>query len=468
MQGDTAIAPDIGQDGRLPQDGALAIDQAPAPPCGQGVAVACARPKPEGASARPAQAAEQPGQACEQNAGPDLAGLRRNLSRTLWLAFFEVFLLIMPVAVPFFQSKGLSMQEVFSLQALFAFVVMATEAPSGYLADLIGRRRCLVLGALFCGIGHSLLLNASGFWTLAMFETALAISHSLISGADLALLYDTELALGRSERRRRQVVGKLYGLQTLAEAAAGLACSLLLLWWTLDGLVLVQVAVGWLPLAFAVRLTEPPVTRLGNESHIANMVRVVRHLLADDRVLRWIFLGLCVWSLTTFYVVWLLPKLWEQQGIALAHFGYLWGGLSLLGALSGRLAHRVEDRIGVTALLLIMGLAPVLGYLMLDGFGIGGGLFAAVLFFIARGLGAVALIDALNSRVPSEFRATANSLASFGFRAGFVITGPLVGFAFDLWGLGATALMLAAVSLAVFAGLVLPLLFAARGAIGRA
>ena len=54
------------------------------------------------------------------------------------LGFFQVFLVIMPIAVPFFQSKGLSMQDVFSLQALFALVVLVTEVPSGYVADLVG------------------------------------------------------------------------------------------------------------------------------------------------------------------------------------------------------------------------------------------------------------------------------------------------------------------------------------------
>ena len=46
------------------------------------------------------------------------AKLQKNVHRTLMLGFFQVFLVIMPVVVPFFQSKGLSMQEVFSLQAL--------------------------------------------------------------------------------------------------------------------------------------------------------------------------------------------------------------------------------------------------------------------------------------------------------------------------------------------------------------
>ena len=166
--------------------------------------------------------------------------------------------MILPIAVPFFQSKGLSMQDVFTLQALFSLVVLITEVPSGYIADLIGRKHTLVIGAIFGGIGHSLLLGADGFWGLAMFEIALGISHSLISGADIALLYDTELALERGEHHRRQIVGKLYSVRTTSEAAAALTCSFLLLW-SMELVIYVQALVGWLPLVIAVRLVEPPI-----------------------------------------------------------------------------------------------------------------------------------------------------------------------------------------------------------------
>ena len=173
--------------------------------------------------------------------------LSRNVHRTLLVGFFQVFLVILPVAVPFFQSKGLSMQEVFSLQALFGLVVLLTEVPSGYLADLLGRKNTLIVGAILAGIGQSFLLVADGFWTLAIFEFFLALSHSLISGADLALLYDTELALGRDEEDQRQVVGRLYGARTFSEALAGVACTAVLLFATFEELVYLQVVIGWLP-----------------------------------------------------------------------------------------------------------------------------------------------------------------------------------------------------------------------------
>lgn len=398
----------------------------------------------------------------EQGGTPSYQQLRSNLARTLWLGFFQVFLVIMPIAVPFFQSRGLSMQDVFTLQAFFGLVVLITEVPSGYVADLFGRRKTLIIGSVFAGIGHSLLLTAEGFWGLAMFELCLGIAHSLISGADIALLYDTELALGRGEQAQRQIVGRLYGFRTVSESIAAVLCSLLLLH-SMQLAVIVQAMVGWVPLGLAFLLVEPPGARLASDDHLGNMVEICRTLFTRSRLLRLVVLALCIWSLTTFYAVWLLQKIWESQGIELVHFGYLWAGLTVIAALAGRYAHHAEDRLGTTGLLLFIGLSPVVGYLGLEHFGMVGGYLASVTFFVSRGFGLVVLRDALNRRVPSEYRATANSLTSFGFRGAFMITGPVVGWYLDLWGMQATLYLLALATAVIFVVLVLPLLLAVRG-----
>jgi MFS family permease len=380
----------------------------------------------------------------------------------LLVGFFQVFLVIIPVAVPFFGSYGLSMQDVFSLQALFGLVVLITEVPSGYVADLLGRKNTLVVGAIVAALGHSCLLFAEGFWTLALFEAFLGISHSLISGADLALLYDTELALGRNEDEQRQVVGKLYSARTFSEALAGVACTLVMMFAGFRELVYLQVAIGWIPVLLVLRLVEPPGKRLESEGHMADMTRIMSYLLGHSSVLRFVMLALSIWSLTTFYAVWLLQQLWQEQGIGLAHFGWLWGGLTLVAALAGRWAHRLEDAIGAKGVLWFIGLAPAAGYIGLEVFGVVGGIVASTTFFLARGFGLVILRDALNRRVPSEFRATANSLASFGFRGAFVLTGPVVGYVFDLWGMAVTLSMLVIVTLVIFVTLILPLIAAVR------
>jgi hypothetical protein len=231
---------------------------------------------------------------------------------------------------------------------------------------------------------------------------------------------------------------------------------------SMDVVVWVQAIVGWIPLLLAVRLVEPPFVGLEQTGHLRNMGLICRHLISHSLVLRLTFLVLCIWSLTTFYAVWLIQQLWLDQGVDLAMFGYLWAVLSGVAALAGRWAHRAEAWLGTSGVLVLIGILPAAGYLGLDLLGPAGAYVAAASFFLARGIGLVILRDALNRRVPSAFRATANSLASFGFRGAFVLTGPWIGQVLDLWGMSTTLWLLAGATLVIFAGLILPLVAAAR------
>ena len=389
--------------------------------------------------------------------------LRNNIRRTLAFGFFQVFLVIMPIVVPFFESRGLSMQQIFLLQALFATVVLLMEIPSGYAADLLGRRVTLLVGSVFFGLGHSMLLFADGFAGLAVFELCLGIGSSLVSGTDLAILYDSDTALGHDANRRQELVGRLFTMQTASEAIAGVVCSVLVIV-SMQAAVYAQVIVGWIPLAIALGLVEPPGERLDARDHAGNMREIFEHLLKSGPVLRLTFFALSIWALTTFYAAWLLQRLWQQQGIELSEFGYLWAACMLVSAAAGRAALKVEDRVGPTTVLAFVGVLPVIGYVGLAVAGPIGGFFAALLFFIARGLGMVVLRDAFNKRLPGRHRATANSLASFLFRAVFAATGPFVGWTLDLWGMNVTLALLAVVSIAIFVTLLLPLTMAVRTA----
>lgn len=373
-------------------------------------------------------------------------------------------MVLMPVIGLFFETRGLRLSEVLLLQAWFAGLVLVLEVPSGYLADLLGRKHTLVVGSLFAGIGHLVLLFAQGFWQLAVFEACLAVGFSLMSGANLALLYDTELALRAAGGRagRPTAVGRLFFASNLSEALAAFLCSFLLLW-SMDWAMYAQVASAWLAFALTFGLVEPPREQLGREGHARNLWSVFQHLVAEDRLLRLTFVALCVWPLTTMFAVWLLQKHWQGQGIDVVWFGCLWGALTLVSAAAGRFALQLEDRLGAVATLLLVGLAPVAGYLGLGTFGAVGGVLVSAVFFACRGLGVVVLRQALNRRVPSSFRATANSFASLGFRGGFALTAPAVGVALDAWGMGTAFLLLAVASLGICLCLLVPLVAAVRG-----
>ncbi len=294
----------------------------------------------------------------------------------------------------------------------------------------------------------------------------MALGYSLASGADLALLYDTELALGDSTRQRaaaegrRRAVGQIYTAHRLSEALAAVAGSVLL-FWSMDAVVWAQISFAWVAFGLTFGLVEPPRARLARQSHARNVGLVLGRLFASAPILRLTLLALSIRPLTTMFAVWLLQKHWQNQGVEVVYFGCLWGVLNLASAAAGKYALQLEDRLGSTSMLLIAGLGPALGYFPLGVAGALGGVAVSAVFFVCRGFGLVVLRQALNKRVPSEFRAAANSFASLGFRGAFALTAPVVGKALDLWDMATTFALLGAASLVVFALLILPLMWAA-------
>lgn len=388
--------------------------------------------------------------------------LRRNLGLILCVSFFQVFSLIMPVIVPIFESRGLDLSEILLLQAIFGFAVAGLEVPSGYVSDLVGRKLTLLAGSVFYGIGTLLLYFSDGFAMLVFFELCMAVAVSFISGADLALLYDTELAIGGLEGKRPKAVRRLFILNTLSEALAGILAGLLLVAGSLDALIGVQAALAWIPLFLCIGVYEPSQPKLSKRNHMKNFSLILRLLLTYSPVLRYAFLSLAFWSLTMFFVVWLLQKQWQLQQIPLEYFGYLWAVLTLVSSAGGQIAHHLKRFTSLGGRLGFIALAPVVGYLGFASFGPIFGFVGAIGIFAARGVGIVLLRDAVNSRIPSEIRATANSLASFGFRIAFAVVGPMVGFAFELGGMRFTWLLVAGGSLLLNLGLILPLYYAIK------
>jgi len=92
-------------------------------------------------------------------------------------------MVIIPVIVPFFESRGLSLAQVFYLQAIFAAFVVLFEVPSGYIADVFGRRNVLIAGSIFHGLGFSWLYFAEGFAQLVLFEMTVGLGLSFLSAA---------------------------------------------------------------------------------------------------------------------------------------------------------------------------------------------------------------------------------------------------------------------------------------------
>jgi hypothetical protein len=386
--------------------------------------------------------------------------LQNNIRTIYLMGFFSSFLVVLPVFVPLLQGHGLSMSQVLQTQALFALTIALFEVPSGYFADLYGRRLAILIGAALNAVGFLSLLWADSFLDFVVYEIILGIGFSLISGTDLALLYDTQVYLQSKGLPGGAGAGKsvsrLISVEAAASGIAGVAASLLLLW-SMDGVILMQGFAGVLPLVLAVFLVEVPKTQ-NEANHRDNMRQIVELLLFGKPVVFWTAFAISVFGLLAIYVFWIYQNYWELQGVPLEAFGYIWAGFALAVSVSARFASGLEKHLGTRGLLILIAIMPLLGLL---GMALGGGWMGVafgLLIQLSRGLSMSLFYEALNSRVPGDFRATVNSLVSLGVRATFIVTGPVLGYALDSLGMQTTLLILLLVFTPLMGVVVVPLL----------
>ena len=384
--------------------------------------------------------------------------LHRNINIIYGLAFFYSFMLIVPVIVPFFVSKGLSLAEIFYLQAIFAATIVLLEAPSGYFADVFGRRNALILGSVVHGIAFLSLNFTDSLGSLIAFEITAGIAASLLSGADLALLYDTQKALEDDrESEHSSGIAQLGFVKSSAEGLGALLGGALALR-SFDLMVAFQAVAAWMCLLLALLVIEPPYKNNRQNENRVKILEILQHLFNGDPVLRNVMIAIPLYNLATFHVAWLTQPYWESQGISLAMFGVLWCCQSLVVAAANKFGFVLERKHGAMFALMLMGALPVIGHFGMAWLQGWPGILAGLFLFLCRGMNQVILVNALNRRVPSEFRATANSFTSFLFRLSFIATGPLVGYVAEERGLETAFNLLGLASIALFFLVMLPLI----------
>lgn len=183
--------------------------------------------------------------------------LHRNIKAIYGLAFFNSFLVIVPVIVPSFMAKGLSLAEIFYLQAVFAASIVILEAPSGYFADIFGRCISLVIEGVIHGAAYFSLHFADDLATLVLFEVLAGVAASMFSGADLALLYDSQKALDDDRpSEHSKGIANLVFIRSSAEGLGALVGGALAMW-SFNVMVVVQSVAAWICLLMAILLTEP-------------------------------------------------------------------------------------------------------------------------------------------------------------------------------------------------------------------
>ena len=77
--------------------------------------------------------------------------------------------------VPYWQSLGLKLKDVFLLQGIFGGTLILFDAPAGYVADLCGRKKVLIIGSLVSALGFQVLWFGRTFFDFALMEVLMGL-----------------------------------------------------------------------------------------------------------------------------------------------------------------------------------------------------------------------------------------------------------------------------------------------------
>jgi MFS family permease len=133
--------------------------------------------------------------------------VKRNITLLYGFSFLDQFMIVIALWIPYLTTQGIGMRQFMELQAVFALVILSGEVPSGLLSDLWGRKKTLLLGSTLKAVSFSLLPLWSSYEGFLFYHLTMGIALSLISGGDVALLWDSHLAAGGEKSRGPVVLG---------------------------------------------------------------------------------------------------------------------------------------------------------------------------------------------------------------------------------------------------------------------
>jgi MFS family permease len=367
-----------------------------------------------------------------------MTNVRSNLWKIYVYKLLSEFWIIVPILIPYYVSNNLNKTQIFTIQAAYALSILILEIPSGYLADIIGRRKTLILGAFFLPIGIGVYAFTHTFFSFLLAEFIIAVGNSMRSGCDSALIYDTLIQL-KEEDAYKKFEGRSFYYSRMGTAISSVLGGLLaLLSLKIPFYANMITSTLMLPLAFA--LVEPQREKLEVSSPFKDILQISKRCYTHPRLRSFMLFGALIGS-TGITGVWAYFLYYESIGISIGYFGIIFAAFQISSAFGSKYAHALERKIGQKKSLFIpLLIAPI--FLLLGIFKTS--MLIPLIFLNAFLWGSAfpLFLDYMNRLIKSEVRATALSVANMTVSLSFVIVSPIFGKLVDVLSLSSAFIII--------------------------
>ena len=242
--------------------------------------------------------------------------------------FFFSLLLWVPIFYEYQKRIGLTDSEIFKIQSLYYLIFCLLEIPTGYLADWLGYRTCLILGSVTLVVANIWVPLAPSYPGFLTHFILIALARSFVSGASSAYLYETLHQRGElsdykeaeGKARSYSLIGKVFCWAMIGPI---MHWHLTLPYW----LTAINATVG---LVFAFLL---PNTQVAENKTRLSVIELFLVLLKNPYLVLLMFQGVALFVLARICQVNLFQPILEHKGFSAITYGMVMAGMTIFEAI---------------------------------------------------------------------------------------------------------------------------------------
>ena len=336
------------------------------------------------------------------------------------------FMVSMPIIVLFFQEHGLSLSKVMILQSVYSISVALFEIPSGYIADIFGRKKAIIISTILSFIGYVLFSFFSDFTVFIIAEILIGVGGSLMSGSDSAIIYDT-LIENNNKKKYTKVEGKNYAIGNFSEAIAGILGGILAASSIYYPVYIQTIILSFsIPIAFSI--IEPKINNTYTKKKDLKIRNILKNTLFYDKKLKWLIIFSATMGVATLSIAWFCQPFFKSINIPIVYFGLIWSILNLSVGITSYNSYRIEKNMSPIKIMTIISILMPICFFFISVVNSIFSLLFILLIYLIRGIVTPLLRNYINIEISSEKRATVLSIRSFFIRITFASTAPLFAF----------------------------------------
>lgn len=339
----------------------------------------------------------------------------------MWGRFF------IPVIALFYIASQVTLEQFTIIFSVFALATLVLEIPSGVVADIIGKKKTLILSRALYIIEVYILAFHNGFLLFLIAKIISGFGVSLSSGTSSALLYDTLKKL-KIEKEHKRISGKLQTITSISMAVVFIIGGVLFsVHYKLPALLSLPLLILGFILTFWITEPYKSKKKLTIKTSVAHLKEGLR-LFWKNKYIKYIIL-LSIPIATTISIMYSLSSAYfEKILIPIALIGAVAFIGSLIAAYTSKKSHKLEEKLGEKSSLRLIQISVIIAILLMATMAnYVGVLFYYIIPFVAA-FSTIIINDYTNKHIQMEHRATILSIKNFFGELGIFIIFPLVGY----------------------------------------